>query len=158
MCACACLASYCGTLPADDCACMHLLTHLCATLGKKARLHLNTLTNQRQNPSLSIRCLSQGTLEFNGHPSKSSCAASKKTRCLVQNKFPSVPFSAPIQIMRTTSLKSHRWCSPKVSSQWGSGESCSVIWLLCHPPEIPVSGGWKSDPVLKSLQSTAVYY
>lgn len=56
--ACACLASYCGTLPEDDCARMYLLTHLCVTLGKKARLHLIlSLTEAETLPSLLDVCL-----------------------------------------------------------------------------------------------------
>lgn len=120
--ACACLASYCGTLPEDDCARMYLLTHLCVTLGKKARLHLIlSLTKAKTLPSLLDVCFKK-PWSLMATPQKVVVLLLRR-HVLSKTNFNRLPFFflTHSNQMQATSMKSHRWFSLKVLSRYGRG-------------------------------------
>lgn len=142
--ACACLASYCGTLPEDDCARMYLLTHLCVTLGKKARLHLIlSLTEAETLPSLLDVCLKK-PWSLMATPQKVVVLLLRR-HVLCETNFNRLPF------FFSNLFKSKADYLPEIPPliftegvvTVRKGGVLQYNLPACHPPEIPVSRGWK---------------
>lgn len=138
--ACACLASYCGALPEDDCARMYLLTHLCVTLGKKARLHLIlSLTKAKTLPSLLDVCLKK-PWSFMATPQK-VVVLLRRRHVLCQTNFNRLPFAFKSNADYLPEIPPLIFIEGVVTVRKGVVSQYNLA--ACHLPEIPVRRGWK---------------